>query len=141
MRKTLLVSVFGVVMLFLMAFVSTVLGLSEEYIKIIIGEFENEDLLIPLLVLAYTPSFLMGVLTSLFERRVKTMIKTAVLSSLLSLILGGLLIGGASYLFGFTGILNYIIWVIMSGPLYIATSFAGIFIGYIIILVYILAKK
>lgn len=141
MRKTLLVSVFGVVMLFLMAFVSTVLGLSEEYIKIIIGEFENEDLIIPLLVLAYIPSFLMGVLTSLFERRVKAMIRTAVLSSLLSLILGGLLIGGASYLFGFTGLLNYIIWVIMSGPLYIATSFAGIFIGYIIILVYILARK
>ncbi len=112
-------------------------GLGHDYLKMFLGELEDESRIAFILVIAYIPAFSAGVLAPLFDRGWRAAFKTAFISSVISLILGILLSLLIGVSLGIEAIYGFAIWMSVSAPLYFAISLVSILVGYIVLLILI----
>ncbi len=141
MRKSLVPGMTSTIFFILVALYLGFSGMGNEYIRMFLGEVEDESVIATLLIIAYIPAFFAGLLSPLFDRNWRAAVKTAFISSVMSLVLGIIISLGIGYILGLDAVYGYVIWMAVSAPLHFGISLISIIVGYIVLLVLMFTVK
>ena len=131
----------GVLTYIIMLGIVSMLGLGDYYFQLLAGNLDNESIVPLLIILLLVPTFVGGVVAGISSRGIKAGLKTSILAGFIIPISSGITFALIGFLLGFGDMIAYSVWTVMSTPLQVAISVVGSIAGYIIILIYILAKK
>jgi len=137
----LLSSLGGILLYIITALVIGYMGYGSLYNELILGSLTDNFKVIFLLILAYIPGFGTGVISAFTSGGFRKSIRTILISSFIVMILGTLIVVLLDFLILNNSVVMYGVWNSMSFPLFIASSFIGSIVGYLILLGYLLSNR